>query len=76
MLAALQQKDWDLILADYARPRFNGIEALQLLVHQGLKIPLVIIAETPDEDLYRNGEFRKERKEAVAVVKNYPVPLP
>ncbi len=49
MLAALSQKDWDLILADYAQPRFNGIKALQLLKQQGIRIPLVIIAEKPDE---------------------------
>jgi response regulator RpfG family c-di-GMP phosphodiesterase/putative methionine-R-sulfoxide reductase with GAF domain len=49
LLAALSQKDWDLILADYAQPHFNGIKALQLLKQQGNRIPLVIIAEKPDE---------------------------
>lgn len=49
MLTALQQKDWDMILANYARPSFNGIKALRLLKQQGLRIPLIILAETLDE---------------------------
>ncbi|MGD0003121.1 MAG: hypothetical protein ABSE06_02700 [Anaerolineaceae bacterium] len=28
MLTALQQKNWDMILANYAQPGFNGIKAL------------------------------------------------
>jgi len=49
MLAALQQNAWDLILADFARPFFNGIKALQLLKQQELSIPLVILVETAEE---------------------------
>jgi DNA-binding NarL/FixJ family response regulator len=49
MLTALQQKDRDMILANYARPSFNGIKALRLLKQQGLRIPLIILAETLDE---------------------------
>ncbi len=49
MLAALKQKNWDVILANYDWPGFNEIRALQILKQQGIKIPLVIITETPDE---------------------------
>ena len=49
MLAALQQKNWDMILVRYARPGFNGIKAFRLLKQQGLRIPLIIFAETLDE---------------------------
>ena len=49
MLAALAQKDWDLILADYAQPHFNGFKALQLLKQQGIRIPLIFVAERADE---------------------------
>jgi DNA-binding NarL/FixJ family response regulator len=49
VLAALQQKNLDMILARYARPSFNGIKAFRLLKQQGLRIPLIIFAETLDE---------------------------
>ena len=34
MTAALDQQEWDVIISDYAMPRFNGIDAL-LLPQQG-----------------------------------------
>ncbi len=49
MLAALQNKNWDMILAYCARPGFNGIQALRLLKQQGLRIPLIILSEMMDE---------------------------
>jgi len=49
LLAALQKKDWDMILANCARPGFNGLKALRLLKQQGLRIPLITFAETLDE---------------------------
>jgi response regulator RpfG family c-di-GMP phosphodiesterase/putative methionine-R-sulfoxide reductase with GAF domain len=49
MLAALAQKDWDLILANYTQPHFNGFDALKLLKQQDIRIPLIFIAERADE---------------------------
>lgn len=36
----------DLILADYAPPKFNGMRALQLLQERHLDIPLIIVSES------------------------------
>jgi len=48
-LAALAQKAWDLILANYTHPGLNGFKALQLLKQHGIQIPLVMVAGNPDE---------------------------
>ncbi len=44
MQEALQQQKWDIIISDYSMPRFNGIEALQLLKATGLDIPFIMVS--------------------------------
>jgi two-component system sensor histidine kinase UhpB len=41
---ALDQNSWDLIIADYVMPRFNGLEALALIKQHQLDIPFVIVS--------------------------------
>ena len=41
----------DIILSDYALPRFNGVEALQRLRAHGFDIPFILISGTIGEDL-------------------------
>ncbi len=48
-LAQLDQ-DWDIILADYALPQFDGLQALALFKERGLDIAFVIISGTIGED--------------------------
>ncbi len=51
MVEALQEEKWDIILADYSMPKFNGIEALELLKKSKLDIPFIIISGTIGEEL-------------------------
>jgi protein-histidine pros-kinase len=51
MAAALKERTWDIILADYTMPHFNGIAALELLKTTGLDIPFIVISGSIGEDL-------------------------
>ena len=35
MAGALEEQDWDLVIADYVMPRFSGLDALKLLQDRG-----------------------------------------
>jgi len=50
MGAALDRQDWDIVISDYTMPRFNGIEALQLVQQRKLDIPFIIVSGTIGED--------------------------
>lgn len=45
------QKNWDLIISDYAMPNFNGLEALSILKKTDIDIPFLIVSGTIGEDL-------------------------
>src|ERR687884_123188 len=49
MRAALQARDWDVILCDYSMPHFNALGALALLQELKLDIPFIIISGTVGE---------------------------
>ena len=40
MTEALEQKSWDLVIADYGLPKFDGFAALALVREKGLDLPL------------------------------------
>jgi len=44
MQTALDEQEWDLILSDYAMPRFSGLHALELLKATGKDIPFILIS--------------------------------
>jgi len=48
---ALNTADWDIILADYNLPEFNGPEGLRLLQESGQDIPFIVISGGIGEDL-------------------------
>jgi len=50
-LTALEQDTFDLILADYSLPRFDGISALQAAKRRLPKTPVIIISGVIGEDL-------------------------
>lgn len=58
-LAALEQEDFDLILADFALPSFNGLEALALAHEKRPDVPFIFvsgaIAEARAIELLRRG---------------------
>jgi CheY-like chemotaxis protein/anti-sigma regulatory factor (Ser/Thr protein kinase) len=51
MLAALVDKQWDIVIADYNFPNFSGLEALSILKATGIDIPFIIVSGTIGEDL-------------------------
>jgi len=44
MRAALDKKEWDVIIDNYAMPKFNGRVALNLLKEKGLDLPFIIVS--------------------------------
>jgi len=51
MRAALGEGNWDLVIADYSMPRFNGLAALKMLRATGLDLPFILVSETVGEDV-------------------------
>jgi len=51
MRSALLEKPWDLVLADYRMPNFDGLRAIAVLKESGLDIPLIIVSGTIGEDI-------------------------
>ena len=49
--AALARQSWDLVVSDYAMPRFNGLQALKLTQEKGLDIPFIIVSGSIGEDV-------------------------
>lgn len=45
----LVKQEWNIIIADYNMPRFNGIDALELLEKSGIDIPFIIVSGTNGE---------------------------
>jgi signal transduction histidine kinase len=49
--AALTQRAWDVVISDYAMPRFNGLEALRLVQEAGGgEIPFLLVSGTIGEE--------------------------
>ncbi len=51
MVAALQEKEWDLVIADYSMPRFSGLGALSLLQQSGRELPFIIVSGNIGEEV-------------------------
>lgn len=51
MKAALETRKWDVILCDYAMPRFSALVALAMMKEMDLDIPFIIISGTIGEEL-------------------------
>ncbi|MCX5865172.1 MAG: response regulator [Deltaproteobacteria bacterium] len=50
MAACLARQEWDLILSDYAMPRFNGLAALELMQEKGLDLPFILVSGAVGEE--------------------------
>jgi signal transduction histidine kinase/FixJ family two-component response regulator len=50
MHAALADRSWAIILADYRMPAFSGTRALELLQASGLDIPFILVSGTVGEE--------------------------
>ncbi len=51
MIAALDRRDWDIIISDYSMPQFGGDAALALLKARGLDVPFISVSGTMGEDV-------------------------
>ncbi|HET6975644.1 MAG TPA: ATP-binding protein [Pyrinomonadaceae bacterium] len=51
MSAALAQKEFDIVFADYSLPQFDAPRALELLKQSGTDIPFIIVSGTVAEDV-------------------------
>ncbi len=51
MQSALGEGNWDLVIADYSMPRFNGLAALKMLRETGLDLPFILVSGTVGEDV-------------------------
>jgi sigma-B regulation protein RsbU (phosphoserine phosphatase) len=47
---ALDEGSWDVVLADYAMPHFNGIAALEAVKDSGLDLPFIMVSGTMTEE--------------------------
>jgi PAS domain S-box-containing protein len=50
-LAALEQGEVDLILADYTLPSFDGVSALKLALHKCPEVPFIFVSGTLGEEV-------------------------
>src|SRR5262249_39539903 len=41
---ALNRQEWDLIIADYVMPTFDGLSALALVKQRGVDVPFIIVS--------------------------------
>ncbi|HEU4345585.1 MAG TPA: EAL domain-containing protein [Candidatus Binatia bacterium] len=49
--AALTRQRWDIVIADYSMPRFNGLSALSIVRQSALDIPFILVSGTIGEDV-------------------------
>jgi signal transduction histidine kinase len=50
MSAALEQSQWDVVIADYSLPRFSGPDALALLTRRRFDIPFILVSGVLTEE--------------------------
>ncbi len=51
MKAALAQQTWDIVISDYAMPRFSAPAALALLQESGFDLPFIIVSGAVGEEI-------------------------
>lgn len=51
MKEALSRREWDIVISDYIMPRFNGLDALNVLKESGLDLPFIIVSGKIGEDI-------------------------
>ncbi|HDQ00438.1 MAG TPA: PAS domain S-box protein [bacterium] len=51
MRNALEKESWDIVISDYAMPRFSGMEALRLVHEKDQDLPFILISGTIGEDV-------------------------
>ena len=49
VMAALESQPWDLVIADYSLPQFNGLAALELLKKKEIDLPFLLVSANVSE---------------------------
>src|SRR5215469_4605011 len=44
LAAMLDRQDWDVVIADYVMPQFDGLSALAVVKEKGLDLPFIIVS--------------------------------
>ncbi|HWD92907.1 MAG TPA: PAS domain S-box protein [Verrucomicrobiae bacterium] len=44
LAAALENQNWDVVVADYVMPQFDGLSALAMVKEKGLDLPFIIVS--------------------------------
>src|SRR5688572_19333044 len=50
-LSEALEHEWDLVIADYTMPGFNGTTALSMVRDRGLEVPFIFVSGTIGEEL-------------------------
>src|SRR5438552_2308657 len=50
MSAAVDSRQWDLVICDYSMPHFSGTDALRLLRNKGSEVPFIFLSGTIGEE--------------------------
>jgi len=61
---ALNRQNWDVIIADYVMPQFNGLEALALVRYKGLDLPFIVDYVMKDNLKRLGSAVHRELREA------------
>jgi signal transduction histidine kinase len=48
--SALHRGGWEVVISDYAMPRFSGLEALTIALHQAPEVPFLLVSGTVGEE--------------------------
>jgi PleD family two-component response regulator len=51
LTAALDLRDWELVIADYTMPGFSGTAALAMVRDRGLEVPFIFVSGTIGEEI-------------------------
>ena len=51
MASALEEQEWEIVIADYSMPSFSGLAALSLLRAKGLDLPFIVVSGAIGEEL-------------------------
>lgn len=57
-LKALDSNNWDIIIADYNLPHYDGLQALELVKDKGIDIPFIIVSGAISEDSAINAMIK------------------
>ncbi len=51
LLAALNDHEWDIVIADYTLPRFNAMEALGIVRRHDISLPFIVVSGKVGDDV-------------------------